>query len=62
MKDYFVICSAYFFGQTLKKKLSRSWATRTDSLSCYLSVFILGLSECKQVEFAASFIADFDNF
>ena len=39
-----------------------SYATRTDSLDCDLSVFISKLSGCKQIEFSTAILSDFDNF
>ena len=41
---------------------SHIWETRTDSLPCYLPLFILKLSECNRVELSAAFLAAFSNF
>ena len=48
------------FDQTLNNNnKSQIWSTNTDSWTCDLPVCISKISECKQVELSATFLADF---
>ena len=60
MTDYSAICLACFLSESEEESF-QSWETRADSLPCDLSVFILKLYECKNVEFSSNFISAFDN-
>ena len=56
------ICLADFRSDSKEESFSMSWETRTDSLPCDFTVFILKLSECNQVEFSAAFLVAFVNY
>ena len=56
------ICSGVFWSDSKEESFSQSWSTRTDSLHFSLPMLTLKLSECKQVELSAGFIAVFSNF
>ena len=56
------ICLADFLSDSKEESFSLIFATRTDSLPCDFPVFILKLSECKQVEFSAAFLDDIVNY
>ena len=57
--DYRTICLADFLSDSKEDSFFLSWTTRTDSLPYDVYVFIFKLSECKQIEFFAAFIAAF---
>ena len=53
---------ADFRSDSKEESFFLSWATRTDSSHCDFPVFILNLSECKQVELSAAFLVVFVNY
>ena len=56
------MCLADFRSDSKEERFFLSFTTRTDSLPYDFPLFILKLSECKQVELSAAFLATFVNY